>query len=130
MGFWEVMKALLYSPVVEAMYEKKSSQELRFADLVLEASRRHAICNEQQVKVKETSFRMLCLLVENGGKIVSRQWLLREVWGMSFDPGTKRIEVQLNYLRRILCLLGSNTEIETHRGKGLRLCEKNACVEF
>jgi DNA-binding response OmpR family regulator len=64
---------------------------------------------------------LLTLLVSHGDDIVSRQSIFKDVWGFHFDPGTKRIEVQLNYLRKVLRSLDSTTVIETHRGKGLRL---------
>ncbi|WP_243055261.1 winged helix-turn-helix domain-containing protein [Pseudomonas sp. BP01] len=97
--------------------------DLTFADLNLNVPQRQAICNDNRVVVKGTSFRLLMLLVSNADVIVSRQNIFQNVWGFTFDPGTKRIEVQLNYLRKVLRALGSSTRIETHRGKGLRLCE-------
>jgi len=97
--------------------------DLTFADLNLNVHQRQAICNDNRVVVKGTSFRLLMLLVSNADVIVSRQNIFQNVWGFQFDPGTKRIEVQLNYLRKVLLALGSSTRIETHRGKGLRLCE-------
>ncbi len=97
--------------------------DLAYADLNLNPLKREAICRNKRVKVKGTSFRLLLLLVSNADDIVSRQSIFKDVWGFHFDPGTKRIEVQLNYLRKVLRLLDSSTVIETHRGKGLRLYE-------
>ncbi|MDH4552071.1 winged helix-turn-helix transcriptional regulator [Pseudomonas sp. BN607] len=97
--------------------------DLAYADLNLNALKREAICKNKRVVVKGTSFRLLSLLVINANHIVSRQSIFKDVWGFNFDPGTKRIEVQLNYLRKTLRLLGSTAVIETHRGKGLRLVE-------
>lgn len=97
--------------------------DLAFADLSLDLPKREAICKNKRIVVKSTSFRLLTLLVSNGDHIVSRESIFRGVWGFHFDPGTKRIEVQLYYLRKVLRLLDSTTVIETHRGKGLRLYE-------
>jgi two-component system OmpR family response regulator len=100
-----------------------TNNDLAFADLSLNLHKREAICKNKRVVVKGTSFRLLALLVSNADDIVTRQSIFKDVWGFHFDPGTKRIEVQLNYLRKVLRLLESVTVIETHRGKGLRLYE-------
>ncbi|MNP23929.1 Response regulator MprA [compost metagenome] len=97
--------------------------DLAYADLNLNPLKREAVCRNKRIIVKGTSFRLLLLLVSNADDIVSRQSIFKDVWGFHFDPGTKRIEVQLNYLRKVLRLLDSTTAIETHRGKGLRLYE-------
>ncbi|MFJ4048907.1 winged helix-turn-helix domain-containing protein [Pseudomonas hunanensis] len=96
--------------------------DLAFADLNLDILQRAALCKDKRVIIKRTSFRLLTLLVHHGDAIVSRQRIFQDVWGVHFDPGTKRLEVQLNYLRQVLRGLDSSTRIVTHRGQGLRLC--------
>ncbi|WP_371263217.1 winged helix-turn-helix domain-containing protein [Pseudomonas sp. NBRC 111118] len=76
----------------------------------------------QSAIIKATSCRLLETLMRNRELIVSRSELLGAVWGDHFDPGTKILEVQLNYLRKVLLALGCNVRIHTHRGLGLRLC--------
>lgn len=96
---------------------------LTFADLELHFASRKAVCGGNCVIMKKTSFRLLIYLISHAGDVVSRQSIFQNVWGVSFDPGTKRLEVQLNYLRTVLRVLNSSTFIETHRGKGLKICE-------
>ncbi|MFK0344267.1 winged helix-turn-helix domain-containing protein [Pseudomonas asiatica] len=71
--------------------------------------------------IKATSCRLLAYLMESAEQIVSRRTLFSVVWGMNFDPGTKVLEVQLTYLRKVLLSLDCNVRIHTHRGAGLRL---------
>lgn len=65
--------------------------------------------------------------MENAEQTVSRTTLYSVVWGMHFDPGTKVLEVQLTYLRKVLISLGCNVRIHTHRGLGLRLYALPGC---
>ncbi|MFJ4066218.1 winged helix-turn-helix domain-containing protein [Pseudomonas sp. NPDC089996] len=71
--------------------------------------------------IKATSCRLLASLMESAEQVVSRTTLFAVVWGIHFDPGTKVLEVQLTYLRKVLLSLGCNVRIHTHRGVGLRL---------
>ncbi|WP_372028396.1 winged helix-turn-helix domain-containing protein [Pseudomonas kurunegalensis] len=92
-----------------------------YADICLSALTRQVVCNARCVRLKPTGFNMLVFLMENAEQIVSRESLLFNVWGYSFDPGTKILEVQLNYLRKNLVTLQSSIVIQTIRGRGLRL---------
>ncbi|MFJ4112483.1 winged helix-turn-helix domain-containing protein [Pseudomonas sp. NPDC089758] len=69
----------------------------------------------------EGQIRILELLVRHADQVFSRQTIFLNVWGYHFDPGTKVLEVQLSYLRRVLAALGCAVKIDTHRGQGLRL---------
>lgn len=68
--------------------------------------------------VKKTPFRLLVLLVKKKGSVVSREAIYKEVWGYDFDPGTKIIDVQICYLRRVFNSLALPFEIKTHRFLG------------
>lgn len=100
--------------------------EIRVGDLYLDLSRREACCGDRKSRVKATPFKLLVLLATNADAIVSRQTMFAQVWGYDFDPGTKIIDVQLNYLRKMLVTLECAVKIDTHRGKGLRL-RVNGC---
>jgi two-component system OmpR family response regulator len=49
---------------------------------------------------------------------VSRRDLLREVWNLSFDPGTNVVDVHVNRLRRKLEDAGLSSLVRTVRGQG------------
>ncbi|MFK3816056.1 winged helix-turn-helix domain-containing protein [Pseudomonas sp. NPDC089407] len=89
--------------------------------LRLDSSRFEIYCNGVSHTLKPTPYRLMQLLVQNSGQIVSRKAIYREIWGYEFDPGTKLIEVQVHYLRGVLCRLRSVFEIKTYRGKGICL---------
>lgn len=56
-------------------------------------------------------------LLRHPDEVLSREHLLRTVWGVDFDPGSNVVDVYVRYLR---AKLGSD-RIETVRGRGYRL---------
>ncbi|MFW3895096.1 winged helix-turn-helix domain-containing protein [Pseudomonas bharatica] len=88
---------------------------------MLNPSSREVACGARCVTVKPKSFKILEFLVRHAEQLVTRELIFSHVWGYSFDPGTKVLEVQLSYIRRILIGLGCAVKIDTHRGRGLRL---------
>lgn len=98
-----------------------SGQEpLVFGDLSVNEARRTARRNGKPLRLTETEFRLLAHFLRNPGEDVTREVLLKEVWGMDFDPGTGVVDVHLGNLRRKLRTLGPPV-IQTVRGVGFRL---------
>lgn len=89
--------------------------------LRLDPSKFEIYCYGASDTLKPTPYRLMHLLIENRGQVVSRKAIYKEIWGYDFDPGTKLIEVQVHYLRGVLCRLKSVFEIKTYRGKGICL---------
>ena len=81
--------------------------------------RAHCISLEERplnLTIKEYS--LLSLLMENPGVAFSREQLLDRVWDMSYDGGTRTVDVHIQTLR---AKLGAcSAQIETVRGVGYR----------
>ncbi len=72
------------------------------------------------VSVPPREFRLLALLLEQAGRVVPRETLLREVWG-SAQTETNTLAVHVRRLRRRLGeAVGEPTIIESIRGVGYR----------
>ncbi|WP_423815545.1 winged helix-turn-helix domain-containing protein [Pseudomonas putida] len=84
---------------------------------------REVLCGGVIVVVKKTPFRLLTLLARHPREVVSRRRIFKEIWGYDFDTRTKRIEVQVHYLRGVLATVGCSARIQTHRGIGLSLLD-------
>ena len=93
----------------------------------LDARQNMVHLNDHHLRLKPTPFHLLALLVRYGEQVVNRQTILNEVWGYDFDPGTKIIDVQICYLRKILHTLQAPFEIKTFRRQGLRLQALEQC---
>lgn len=93
--------------------------------LKVDLAERRMSCDNASLPLKATPCRLLSLLLEHMGQIVSRRTIYKEIWGYDFDPGTKVLEVQVHYLRGALQTLPTSMEIKTYRGKGLSLQERS-----
>lgn len=54
------------------------------------------------VRLSTTEFELLVYLMRNQGRVLSREQILRVVWGYDYDPGTNVVDVYVGYLRRKL----------------------------
>jgi DNA-binding response OmpR family regulator len=91
--------------------------DLRARNLRLDPERRVATIGDRSVLLSTREFAMLQHLAQRRGDVCSRQELLAEVWGYSFDPGSNVVDV---YIRRLRAKLGREA-IETVRNAGYRL---------
>lgn len=89
------------------------------ADLLTRRVRYHGA----PVALSATEFEVLVYLLRNHGRVLSREQLLRAVWGYEHDPGTNVVDVYIGYLRRKLREVGGGREapIVTVRSVGYRL---------
>lgn len=111
---------------VEVILRRKNSQlssetTLETGDLVLNLVERYVYCKAKKITLKGTEFKLLELLMRNGGRLITRSLIFEIVWGYDFDPGTKLIDVHLNSLRRKIEQLGSTIHITNIRGAGFVL---------
>ena len=91
---------------------------VRVGGLELDLARRRARVDDTVTDLSDREFRLLYHLVAHAGEVVSRERLLSEVWGYSFDPGSNVVDVCVRRLRK---KLGPASPIETVRHAGYRL---------
>ena len=91
---------------------------VRVGGLELDLARRQARVEDRVTDLSDREFRLLYHLVAHAGEVVSRERLLSEVWGYSFDPGSNVVDVCIRRLRK---KLGPESPIETVRHAGYRL---------
>jgi two-component system, OmpR family, response regulator len=92
-------------------------RQLRAGALTLDLVRRVVDTGKGQVTLSERQFLLLQHLMRKGGEVCSREQLLADVWGLSFDPGSNVVDV---CIRRLRSKLGEDI-IETVRRVGYRL---------
>ena len=73
----------------------------------------------QEVSLTQKEFELLCLLLRNSGRVVSRETLIDEVWGYAFMGESRTVDVHIRTLRQKLGEAG--TYIETVRGYGYKI---------
>ena len=102
---------------------------LEVQDVKVDPSARRVWRAEREILLSRKEYDLLHALVSRAGEIVSREELMRDVWGASFWTSSKTIDVHLGWVRR---KLGDDSRrpilISTIRGRGLRF-EAAAPVE-
>jgi DNA-binding response OmpR family regulator len=90
-------------------------------DLEIDAARRQVRRAGDLLTLKPKEFDLLLYLARNPGLVLSRDALLREVWGYEYHVDTRTVDVHIRWLRQKVESDPANpTRIETVRGHGYR----------
>lgn len=89
----------------------------------LEPAARRVLVNGTEVVLANKEYELLRVLLEHAGQVVSRDTILREVWGDAELRGSKTLDMHMSWLRRKIGDEGPAAErrIATVRGVGFRL---------
>jgi DNA-binding response OmpR family regulator len=82
---------------------------------------REVLREGEPVRLSTTEFELLTYLLQNRGRVLSREQIQRAVWGYDYDPGTNVVDVYIGYLRRKLRRPDFIPPIATVRSVGYRL---------
>ena len=104
--------------------EKVKSNIIKFKDLSIQLESRTVMKNEEKINLTNKEYELLILLLNNKGKVVTRDNILNEVWGYDYDAGTKVVDVYVSYLRNKLDEKNKEAYIETVRAVGYIISEK------
>jgi two-component system copper resistance phosphate regulon response regulator CusR len=119
-----VMKPFEFSELLARIevVVRRSQREttLRVGDLVIDLQRRFVLRGDVRIEMSPREFDLLLVLARARGKTLSRGELLREVWGIDFEPGTNLVAVQVSRLRRRI-EHGGPVLIHTVPGEGYAL---------
>lgn len=95
--------------------------ELRAGPLVLDKAIHRLLVNGQEVALSPAEFRLLAFLLENQGRVFSRDELLRGAWPKNITAGGRTVDVHVRRLRQLLEPFGCDDIIQTVRSFGYRL---------
>jgi two-component system KDP operon response regulator KdpE len=73
---------------------------LTFGKLVIDLSSHVVRKNEEIIKLTSTEFSLLALLAKNEGRVLTHQYILKEVWGMGYWEQTQYLRVFIAQLRK------------------------------
>ena len=79
--------------------------------------------NGEIVPLSPTEFKLLVVLIENRSRVVSRQFLMDEVWEMGFAESATVVDTYISYLRKKLHT-ADYEGIRTIRGFGFQITDK------
>jgi len=73
---------------------------LRLGDLVLDQERRELVVNGKAYHLTPKECQLLTTFMQHPGEVLTRRFLMREVWETDFCEDTRTIEVHVSWLRR------------------------------
>ena len=96
----------------------EGSNTLEHNGLTLDLSRSTAQANGRQVELTKNELRILSLLMNHAGAIVSREAIMRDLWDSDAFVDDNTLTVNINRLRTTLEKIGVTGYLATHRGRG------------
>ena len=91
---------------------------LEHAGVMLNVNDATVICGSQSVELTKNEFRILKLLMENSGRIVSRENLITRLWESDEFIDDNTLTVNVARLRKKLEEIGAENWIQTKKGIG------------
>ena len=74
--------------------------------------------NNKEIETSPTEFKLLQYLMENSGRVLTREQILSVVWGLDFATDGAVLDTYISYLRK---KLGDSAYIRTVRGIGYQI---------
>jgi two-component system phosphate regulon response regulator PhoB len=107
---------------VKALLRRAAPQRvadtLQRGDVVLDRAAHRVMRRSREVRLGPTEFKLLVFLMENAGRVLSRQQLLDGVWGRDAFIDGRTVDVHVGRLRKALIRGGDSDPIRTVRGAG------------
>lgn len=94
---------------------------LRYKDLTLDTDSFTVFVKDESVSLTIREFEILKLLVENQGRVFTRESLLDSIWGYDYFGDEKIVNTHIKNIRKKLGV----DYIETIRGAGYKIEKEN-----
>ena len=115
------MRAVLRRAPADALPAERSGEALAVGDVVLDPDRHEVTIRGEPVNLPLKEFELLELLLDNAGRVLTRDVLIDRVWGHDYVGDTKTLDVHVKRLRaKVEEDPSSPTRIITIRGLGYK----------
>ncbi|MFB7368475.1 response regulator transcription factor [Streptomyces sp. NPDC056222] len=104
-----------YASSVEAQPE---GDVLSFGDLRMDLATREVTRAGRPVELTRTEFTLLEMFLAHPRQVLTREQILKAVWGFDFEPSSNSLDVYVMYLRRKTEAGGEPRLVHTVRGVG------------
>ena len=106
---------------VRALLRRGATESRVVQGVRVDADARRAWLGDEEIDLTSKEFDLLALLVNEAGKVVTREQIMRQVWDSKWWGSTKTLDMHVSWLRR---KLGDDAHspryITTVRGVGFR----------
>ena len=120
--WWLPEVVLRLQRLLETNGAEDDGSVLRWGRMTLDHGRHEVRIGEAPIDLTYTEFRLLALLMERAGRVVTREVIFKDVWGSAFFGGVRTVDVHIRRLRSKLEEHNS-PYIATVRNVGYRLVE-------
>ncbi|MFE2294286.1 response regulator transcription factor [Streptomyces sp. NPDC059452] len=110
-----------YASAAAAGAEAPDDDVLSFADLRMDLATREVTRGERRVELTRTEFTLLEMFLAHPRQVLTREQILKAVWGFDFEPSSNSLDVYVMYLRRKTEAGGEPRLVHTVRGVGYAL---------
>jgi len=101
--------------------EEPSTEIMEFGPILLDIDSRRCYVSGEEIKLRKKEFALLRNLLENPGRVMTREVLIDRVWGDDYVGDTKTLDVHIKRLRTLIEVDPKNPiHITTIRGVGYR----------
>lgn len=98
--------------------EFATEERMKVGSIVIDRAAHDVTVDGQSVALTAKEFALLAYLCERRGKVVSREELLRRVWGNRYEGGARTVDI---HVRRLRAKIGGALPLATLRGSGYKL---------
>ncbi|MCP9212123.1 response regulator transcription factor [Streptomyces cucumeris] len=91
---------------------------LTFGDLRMDLATREVTRGARRVELTRTEFTLLEMFLAHPRQVLTREQILKAVWGFDFEPSSNSLDVYVMYLRRKTEAGGEPRLVHTVRGVG------------
>ena len=100
---------------------EKNDSVIKLEDLTIDLANRIVKKNNESIKLTATEYSLLALFAKNEGKVLTHQYLLKEVWGPGYLSQSQYLRVYIAQLRKKIENDPNNpVHITTESGVGYR----------
>ncbi|MBZ0304623.1 MAG: response regulator [Anaerolineae bacterium] len=99
-GMLELLARMRVALKTSAAQQGMSDPVFAIGDLKVDLSHRLVLVKDQEVHLTPLEYKLLAVLIKYAGKVVTRDHLLREIWGPSFIDESHYLTVYMGQLRR------------------------------
>jgi len=113
------LRALLRRSAYAAAAERAGADTaLAFGDLLMDTATREVTRAGRPVELTRTEYTLLELFLTHPRQVLTREQILKSVWGFDFEPSSNSLDVYVMYLRRKTEAGGMPRVVHTVRGVG------------
>ena len=100
-----------------------AEDQLRVADLVLDAARHEVRRGDRPIELTPREFELLEFLMRHVGRVVTREQIFQNVWRDAEGASSKAVDVYVHYLRNKIDRDTARPLVRTIRGVGYKVDE-------